>query len=82
VRHRIAKNHGVSNLPHDSSHHVSSFWFGLDPNDRLLAEHLSNNDLVDVFNRLFIDTEAAARLEHAPFSETTTTGSKSCQRNI
>ena len=66
MKHRIAKNHGVSNLPHDSSHHVGSFWFGLNPNDRLLAEHLSNNDLVDVFNML-IETEAAARLEHTPY---------------
>ena len=66
MKHRVAKNHGVSNLPNDSSHHVSSFWFGLNPNDRFLAEHLSNNDLVDVFNML-IETESTARLEYTPY---------------
>ena len=55
-----------SNLPHNSSHHVSPFWVSLNPNYRTLTKNLANNNFIDVFNVL-IKAETPAWLEFSPY---------------
>ena len=55
-----------SNLPHNSSHHVSPFWVSLNPNYRTLTKNLANNNFIDVFNVL-IKAETPAWLEYSPY---------------